>query len=85
MKNPKVSVLIPMYNRNHYMVDCINSALNQTFNDYEVIVNKGVIDLKSFNMLGHSFASGPCDTVLVFTSIFSFAFCICEGKLFRCD
>lgn len=35
---PKISVLIPMYNRKHYIEQCINSALNQTFQDFEIIV-----------------------------------------------
>lgn len=38
MDSPKVSVLIPMYNRKHYIKQCLNSALNQTFTDYEIIV-----------------------------------------------
>jgi glycosyltransferase involved in cell wall biosynthesis len=32
------SVVIPLYNKEQYVVDTINSVLNQTFNDYEVIV-----------------------------------------------
>ena len=35
---PKISVLIPMYNRKHYIAQAIDSALNQTFTDYEIIV-----------------------------------------------
>lgn len=38
MNTPKISVLIPMYNRKHYIEQCISSALNQTFKDYEIIV-----------------------------------------------
>lgn len=38
MNNPKISVLIPMYNRKHYIKDCVDSALNQTFNDFEIII-----------------------------------------------
>lgn len=38
MDAPKISVLIPMYNRKHYIEQCIDSALNQTFQDYEIIV-----------------------------------------------
>ena len=35
---PKISVLIPMYNRKHYIQDCVNSALNQTFQDFEILI-----------------------------------------------
>lgn len=32
------SVVIPLYNKEQYVIDSINSVLNQTFDDYEVIV-----------------------------------------------
>ncbi len=38
MKNLKVSVLIPLYNRKHYIEECINSVLAQTFKDFEIVV-----------------------------------------------
>ncbi len=38
MTAPKISVLIPLYNRKHYIAQCIDSALNQTFTDFEIIV-----------------------------------------------
>jgi glycosyltransferase involved in cell wall biosynthesis/SAM-dependent methyltransferase len=34
----KVSIIIPTYNRNHFLCEAINSVLNQTFKDYEIIV-----------------------------------------------
>ena len=38
MDTPKISVLIPLYNRKQYAADCINSVLNQTFTDFEIII-----------------------------------------------
>lgn len=38
MKNPKVSVVIPVYNGEDYIKDAIDSALNQTYENIEVIV-----------------------------------------------
>lgn len=38
MNSPKISILIPVYNRNKYISECIDSALDQTFSDFEVVV-----------------------------------------------
>lgn len=38
MDTPKISVLIPLYNRKCYIEDCINSVLIQTFRDFEIII-----------------------------------------------
>lgn len=35
---PKVSILVPVYNRKDYIAECIQSALSQTFTDFEVVV-----------------------------------------------
>ena len=35
---PAVSIIIPMYNAEKYIGDCLDSILTQTFDDYEVIV-----------------------------------------------
>ena len=34
----KVSVLCPVYNSEKYLEDCLNSILNQTFKDFELII-----------------------------------------------
>ncbi len=36
--NPKVSVLIPTYNRQKFVVPCIESILNQTYQDFEILI-----------------------------------------------
>ncbi len=38
MTSPKVSILIPVYNRQQFIGECIQSALDQTFSDFEVVV-----------------------------------------------
>lgn len=36
--NPKVSIIIPVYNGSNYMRNAINSAINQTYKNIEIIV-----------------------------------------------
>lgn len=35
---PKISVIIPIYNGEKYLAECIDSILNQTFNDFELLL-----------------------------------------------
>lgn len=35
---PKLSVIIPVYNTERYLKECVNSVISQTFKDYEVIL-----------------------------------------------
>lgn len=37
-KNSKISVIIPAYNNENYLKECLNSVLNQTYNNYEIII-----------------------------------------------
>ena len=37
MNNPKVSIIIPIYNTEHYLRQCLDSVVNQTFKDIEII------------------------------------------------
>lgn len=36
--NPKVSFLVPCYNLAHYLSECVNSILMQTFQDFEILI-----------------------------------------------
>jgi glycosyltransferase involved in cell wall biosynthesis len=51
MKNPKISVIIPVYNVEQYLRECLNSVINQTFKDIEIIcIDDGSTD-NSLNIL----------------------------------
>ena len=38
MEEPKISVVVPVYNGEKYLGECIDSILNQTFRDFELIL-----------------------------------------------
>lgn len=38
MSNPKISVIVPVYEAEKYLNECIESILNQTFSDFELIL-----------------------------------------------
>ncbi len=43
--DPKVSILIPIYNMERYLAECLDSVVNQTLDDIEIIcVNDGSTD-----------------------------------------
>lgn len=44
-KKPQISIIIPVYNVEKYINRCIDSILNQTYKDYELIlINDGSVD-----------------------------------------
>lgn len=48
MKNPKFSIIVPVYNTEKYLKRCLDSIKSQSFKDYEVIiVNDGSTDKSS--------------------------------------
>ncbi|HAB66354.1 MAG TPA: glycosyltransferase family 2 protein, partial [Firmicutes bacterium] len=43
--NSKISIIIPVYNGEKFIEDCINSILKQTYSNYEIVlVNDGSVD-----------------------------------------
>ena len=49
--NPSVSVVVPVYNVEMYLKECLDSLINQTFKDIEIIcVNEGSPD-NSLNLM----------------------------------
>lgn len=54
---PKISVLIPLYNRKHYIAQCIDSALNQTFQDFDIIVRDDGSTDGSFEFVAERYAA----------------------------
>lgn len=52
---PKISIIIPVYNVEKYIEKCLSSILNQTFEDFEIIlVNDGTKD-KSIDIVKEKF------------------------------
>lgn len=51
MSNPKISIIIPVYNTEKFIKECLDSIINQTFKDIEIIcINDGSTD-NSLNIL----------------------------------
>ena len=38
MKNYLISIIIPVYNAEKYLLKCLNSVINQTYNNLEIIL-----------------------------------------------
>lgn len=46
MKNPKISIVVPIYNTEKYLHRSLNSILSQTFTDFVLLlINDGSTDI----------------------------------------
>ncbi len=55
MVKTKISVIVPVYNVEKYIDKCVQSILNQTYNDFELIlVNDGSIDSSYDHLMKYS-------------------------------
>ncbi|CAD7803951.1 Putative glycosyltransferase EpsE [Chryseobacterium aquaeductus] len=55
IKHPKISVVMPVYNGEKYLVEAIDSILNQTYSDFELLlINDGSKDATESIILSYS-------------------------------
>lgn len=65
MKKFKVSIIIPVYNKEHYILDCLRSVRLQTFQDWEcILVDDGSTD-KSFSIIQSFIDQYPGDWTVI--------------------
>ncbi|SHJ79652.1 Glycosyltransferase involved in cell wall bisynthesis [Clostridium amylolyticum] len=65
METKKASIIIPIYNAEKHIAKCVESAINQTFNDYEIILlNDGSQD--SSQMLIEEFQQNYPEKIRIF-------------------
>lgn len=51
MSNPKIYVIVPVYNAEKYLRCCVDSILAQTFTDFELLlINDGSENMLGFNL-----------------------------------
>ena len=67
MENPKVSVIIPNYNHEMYLAERIQSVLNQSYKDYEVIILDDVSKDNSREVI-EKFRSNPHVSHIVYNT-----------------
>lgn len=59
MNNPAISVIVPAYNVEKYVERCIDSLLNQTFKDIEIIIIDDCSTDKTFEIINNKYGKIP--------------------------
>ena len=64
MKNPEVTIIIPVYNAEQYLKDCFESIKKQDFMDYEVIISQNTAINGNISINGCTRIDGVIDGTL---------------------
>lgn len=59
METPLISVIVPVYNAQEYLAECIESILVQTLTAFELILVDDASPYKT-SSIGRDYASGEC-------------------------
>lgn len=59
MSDPAISVIVPAYNVEKYVEQCIDSLLNQTFKDIEIIIIDDCSTDKTFEIINNKYGKIP--------------------------
>lgn len=59
MKNPAISIVVPMYNVEKYIQTCLDSILDQTFQNFEVIIVDDCSTDRSAEIVEQKYLSDP--------------------------
>jgi glycosyltransferase involved in cell wall biosynthesis len=57
--NPKVTIYIPAYNVEHYIEECVDSALAQTYENFEISIHDDGSSDNTWNILKSKYGSNP--------------------------
>ncbi|PMB08283.1 glycosyl transferase family 2, partial [Fischerella thermalis CCMEE 5273] len=49
--HPKISILLPVFNGQRYIRECINSILNQSFTNFELLISNDCSTDDSHNII----------------------------------
>ena len=67
MQKPLLSVVVPVYKAEKYLHRCVDSILNQTLEDLELILVDDVVDSKwTLTVCGYLLMQSGCEQVVPF-------------------